>query len=258
MKIRINPLTVVMIGLVTIIGSLKLYIIAYSVMGIHELAHLVAAKCIGLSPDNITFSPFGVHLRLSNKIIGSITDEIILYSVGPLVNAVLALIAIILNMSELYRLNFMLFLINILPVMPLDGGMIAVRLLSCRMSRKQAMRILNIASGIIGASLLFVSLYLMWCGRINISLFILAVFLIGNILTSREMYDSDLINAMSVSKKRTNKANILIIDDTYGVADAIRDISPAYTTIAVKLDDNGKIKKVLTEKDILNNIDISA
>ena len=69
MKIKINPLTVLMFGVVTVTDNLKLYIMAYCVMALHEFAHLCAALFIGLKPHSITFSPFGVHLRLDCKII---------------------------------------------------------------------------------------------------------------------------------------------------------------------------------------------
>ena len=62
---------------VTITGNLKLYLLAYSVMALHETAHLIASICIGLKPESITFSPFGVHLRLRCKIINSVSDETI-------------------------------------------------------------------------------------------------------------------------------------------------------------------------------------
>lgn len=245
-----------MIIVVTLIGKFKLYIMAYCIMGIHEIAHLIAAKCIGLKPDTMTFSPFGLNLKLNNKIISSLTDEIILYSVGPLINAIFALIALVIGIPDLYKLNIVFFVINILPVIPLDGGMIAVRLLSYKLGRKQAKRIINSFSVIMCVVLLVIDIWFICRGQINISIFVMAVFFIGNILTSKEMYDTDLINALSGSKKTTNKIKAVIINEVYGITDAIKEISPAYSLIAVKLDDYGKVEKILTEKEILNNIDI--
>lgn len=255
MKIQINPLTVVMFAVVAFTANLKLYLLAYFVMALHELSHLCAALFIGLKPQSITFSPFGVHLRLDSKIINSVTDEVILYLAGPFVNAVFALIALFFDMPDLYRLNTVLFVINILPIVPLDGGMITVRLLSCRFGRKRSKSLLNAFSFVLGVAMLIVSLYSVYIGYINISLFIIAVLFIGNIFTGKEMYDTDFINAISCTKKRTNKTNVVVIDSQHTIADAVKNFSPAFTTIALVIDENDKISGILSEKEILQSID---
>ena len=256
MKIRINPLTTVMLIAVTVCCNLKLYLLAYSVMALHEIAHLIASVCIGLKPESITFSPFGVHLELRSKIINSVADEVILYSAGPLINALLALIALIFEMPVLYRLNTVLFVMNILPISPLDGGMIALRLLSLRTGRKRAQRVLNTFSIVMGVFVLATACYALYTGYINISLFVIAILFIGNVLTSKEMYNTDFISAVSDRKKRTNRANIIIIDNTHTYADALKTISPVYTTIALIMDENNNISNIISEKELIENIDI--
>ena len=256
MKIRINPLTPVMLIAVAITGNLKLYLLAYLVMALHETAHLVASLCIGLKPESVTFSPFGVHLRLRCKIINSVSDEIILYSAGPLINAVFALFALLLGMPELYRLNTALFIMNMFPISPLDGGMITLRLLSFYKGRKNAQRILSVFSTVTGIILLCFSCYGFYIGYINVSLFVIAILFIGNVLTSKEMYDTDFINAVSGRKKRSNRANFVVIDNDYTRTDVLKSLSPLYTTVALVLDENSKISGVITEKELLENIDV--
>ena len=255
MKIKINPLTVLMFLIITIMGNLYIYILTYLVMTLHESAHLFAAKLIGLKPKIITFSPFGVHLTLDNKLINSIYDEIILYSAGPLVNSILALISMLNGWCDLYRLNTALLVMNILPILPLDGGMILLRLISYRFGRKRSKCILNSISIAIGCILLSVSVYMTYIGQLNISMFLISVLLIGNILTGKEMCDTDLINALNSQKKYTNKANMVIIDDNHTISDAIKGLSPSYTTVALKIDNTGNISEILTEKSLLNNLD---
>ena len=256
MKIRINPLTVVLFAILAFMGNIRLYILTYFIMALHEFAHLVAAVCIGLKAESITFSPFGVHLCLDNKIINSLADEIILYSAGPMVNAFLALTALHFGWVDVYRLNLVLFIMNIMPVVPLDGGMITMRLISYKLGRKRAKEILTAFSVVIGCILLGFFVYSVYIKRINLSVFIIAVFFIGNILTSKEMYNTDLINALSCGKKTSNKVKLVAINDTYSVSDAIREISPAYTIMAVELNEKGELKQILSEKEILNHIDI--
>lgn len=256
MKIRINPLTPVMLIVVTLCGNLRLYLLAYLVMTLHEMAHLIAALFIGLKPESVTFSPFGVHLHLCCKIINSVTDEIILYLAGPLINALFALIALVLKMPDLYKFNTVLFIMNILPVSPLDGGMIALRLLALRVGRKRAQRVLSVFSAVSGTVLLATACYGLYIGYMNISLFIIAVLFIGNILTSKELYDTDLLSALSDRKKRTNKANLVIIDNDHTRADALKTLSPMYTTVALIMDKNDKISGIVSEKELIETVDV--
>ena len=43
--------------------------VTYVVMILHELAHCLAAVCIGLKISHIDFYPFGVNLKLKNKLV---------------------------------------------------------------------------------------------------------------------------------------------------------------------------------------------
>lgn len=252
MKIKISPLTVVMLAVATAMGNLKLYIITYTIMTLHELAHLIAAAAIGLKAENIKLSPFGVNLTLKNKIMCPMSDEIILYGAGPLINAILAIVAIYFNNMEFYRINTVLFVMNLLPIIPLDGGMIALRLISCKLGRVRAKKLLSVISIVLGGFVMVLAVFSAVTGRMNISLFVIAVFLVGNLATSKEKYNIDLINAVADRNKTSNKINIVVINERYTVVDALKTVSPSYTTLAVVLDENGDIEKMLSENDIIN------
>lgn len=252
MKIKISPLTVAMIATATAMGNLKLYIVTYLVMTVHELAHLIAAVSIGLKPEAVKLSPFGVNLTLKNKIICSLSDEIILYGAGPLINAILAVAALYLNNTEFYRINTVLFVMNLLPIVPLDGGMIALRVISYKFGHIRARKVLGIISTVLATLFLTAAVVCAATGRINISLFVIAVFLIGNLVTSKEKYNVDLINAVNDRNKVGNRTNIVIVNERYTLLDALKTISPSYTTIAVVLDEKGEISGFLSEKEIIN------
>lgn len=252
MKVKINPLTVVLFFILAITGNIRLYIITYGIMALHELAHFIAAWLIGLKCESITFSPFGVNLKLRSKIIYSFSDAIILYSAGPLLNGILALLSIVFKKPLLYNVNISLMILNLLPIFPLDGGMILMRVLSQRKGRKYACYTLKTVSVVLSFAFLTIAIYGIYRGYINISMFILSILFIGNILTSKEKYDIDLITALSANKKYTNKVNFVLIDSEHTKADAIKTLSPSYTTIALSIDENGNIKSVIPERSLTN------
>lgn len=237
--------------LVIFVGNIELYLVTYCVMTIHEFAHYLASIVIGLKGESITFSAFGVNLKLRNKLLSSLSDEIILYGSGPLINGILALIAVILDNTTFYRINISLFIMNLLPIIPLDGGMIALRLLSYYFGLNTSKKILKVFSSMIAVIFLAVAVVGMIYHEINLSVFIISVFFIGNVLTSKEKYDTDIINCLSLPKKRSNKARITVINGDFTIPDSIKGFSPAYTTIAVVTDHNGKIENIISEKEIL-------
>ncbi len=88
-----------------------LKIIAFSLL--HEIGHLLALFTFGVRPYSIELSFYGVGLKYENYL--SKIKEFTVIICGPAVNLILFLI---------FRdeVNFLLFIINVLPIYPLDGG----------------------------------------------------------------------------------------------------------------------------------------
>ncbi len=250
-RLKISPLLLPLVVILVITDNIKIYLVAYFVMALHEFAHLSVAYLIGLKAEAITFTPFGVNLKLKSKIINTLSDEIILYSAGPLINGFFALISICFNNIVFYRLNIALFIMNLLPIIPLDGGMITLRLLSCRYGKKTSKKILNSFSVALGIGMLFIAIYLIIMGQINLSMFIISVFLIGNVLTGKEKYNTDLIDSLVSHKKYSNKTKITVINEDYSITDTIKEFSPSYTVFAILTDKEDKSVKILSEKEII-------
>lgn len=252
MKIKVNPLTIILFLTACFTGSISVLAVTYAVMAAHEFAHLTAALCIGLRPESMTFSPFGVHLELKNRIVRSLTDEVIVYAAGPLVNALLALAALYIGCGELYRINTALLIMNLLPVAPLDGGIILKRILSCKYGTEASRRIMKVSAAILSSAMLCTAAVSLYYGIINLSAFIMALFLLGNLITGKELYNIDFINAVANDKKSSNKARLVIVDNRHKLIDAAKTITPSHTTIAAILDDDGRLTGFMTEKEIID------
>lgn len=127
---------------------------------LHELGHLAVLLISGGKMRSLTFSFYGMGLKYYDNI--PPFKELFIVSAGPVVNLILWLI-----IKD--NINLLLFILNIIPVYPLDGGRI-VRLFSYKLSR-----ILSIIFIVIIAltsawliieynsfSLLFISVYLIF------------------------------------------------------------------------------------------------
>ena len=124
-------------------GFLAILILAVGIFGsvaLHELGHSVVARAKGGDIHEIVLYPFGGAAKISN-IPKRPIDEIMVALAGPAVSLILALIF---RQWELTRflgyLNGMLFLFNLLPVFPMDGGRVLRAVLTINDGRVVATR----------------------------------------------------------------------------------------------------------------------
>ena len=119
-----------------------LQIILFSIL--HELGHIVMLLIFGARPTLIKLSFYGIGMKYEKHL--SKVKELIVLLCGPAVN--LALFVIYKN-----EINLMLFLLNMFPAAPLDGGRV-LRLFFPRFSVILTLVLLIIAGCISGYLLL--------------------------------------------------------------------------------------------------------
>lgn len=208
MKLRVSPFIIPLAVISVIAGNWKQILIAYICITIHELSHYCAAVLLGMKGKAMVFSPFGAQLVLFGNITGSVTDAIILYSAGPLSNGMLGLIGVLIGNNELYKINFTLMAVNLIPLTPLDGGMMLRRILSDRVGIFKARRILNTISFAAGSVALIFAVVFLFLGNITYSLFVLAAFMIGNAFIGNGLYEPDIMYSAALNHKMTNRCLI--------------------------------------------------
>lgn len=137
-RLRIHPLFLAA-GLVSAFtGDLLLFLAAALAAAEHECAHAFVARRYGFALDKLVLMPYGAVLSGDIAGIGK-KQELAVLVAGPLTNAVtaLAFVALWWLFPETYpyteaaaSVSFSLFLVNLLPAYPLDGGRILHLLLS--------------------------------------------------------------------------------------------------------------------------------
>ena len=260
--IKINPLTIVLFTLGIIFKCPTVFFVSYAVMALHETAHLVAAVCVGLKVDCVILQPFGLNLRLKNRIVNTFSDEVILYLSGPLFNALAALLALWLYhisgaevVREFYGSNIALFAVNLLPAMPLDGGVLLKRYISRRMGHRTATNVSRMVSAVICAALLIIGAYVVTVNRTNFSLILFSLLLLGNIFTQQEKYNVDFVSELMFSeKKKKNRVRLIAADADCDMVDVAARLNRGYYTIVYFIDDSGKIADTKTETEIIENL----
>ncbi|MBO8128595.1 MAG: M50 family metallopeptidase [Peptococcaceae bacterium] len=129
--ININNWFLALLGLYFVAGVLGKGMIAFAVVFFHELAHVLAARKLGVRVSEAELMPFGGVAKMSNELTLDPAKEIIVAAAGPLTNLALFFGAIGLGHHGIWheeygpffiQCNIMLFLFNLLPGLPLDGG----------------------------------------------------------------------------------------------------------------------------------------
>jgi Zn-dependent protease len=125
----INPIIVIILA-AGLFGSVAL----------HELGHSVVARAKGGYIHEIVLYPFGGAAKISN-LSKKPVDEILIALAGPAVSLALAILLLPYSLThELGRLNMALFLFNVLPVFPMDGGRVFRAVLTIKNGRLNASR----------------------------------------------------------------------------------------------------------------------
>lgn len=260
----LHPLTVLLFVFGYWNRTIESLFVVFLIMTVHELSHLVAALLIGLKPKRITFYPFGVNLRLQNSMIYSISEEVILYLAGPFSNLVMALFALcFLRGSRWFMLfywqNIGLCVLNLLPILPLDGGIILKKLLMHRLGHRRAVQIMKCCSGFLAACLIAGEVYLAYQSQWNYSMLIFCIFLFGNILCTREKYNLDFIRELLFYKEKglryqNQRVKTVLLREGTNPRLCAEHFTIGNYYIIFCVDQNGKIKRILTETELMEEL----
>lgn len=254
-KLYIHFLTPALFVIFILNGHAAQLCCAYLSMLLHETAHLCAALYLGLRISYFALYPFGVNLKLKNKMVASMSDAMILYLSGPAVNIIIAFTARIIGSTFLYRMNIMLFVMNILPVMPLDGGCLMKKQLSGKLGTDRAVYIMRVISVFIALVMAAAGGYAIYKTGYNYSMLMLAVFMLGNLFTQKEKYNVNyLTELMFYRNKPLKKAKLIAVDEGADDRDTVKHFLPGRYGIVCRIDKNGKICGFSSEREIIERV----
>lgn len=238
--IRLNPLFLLFALLwITSGSSIELVLVTLLVV-IHEFAHGLAGRALGLQVDSIELYPFGGVARIDERMELEPFAERRLAWAGPAVNLALAGLGLafysrIFPGSELalffIHANLVLATFNMLPALPLDGGRILRSYLTPLLGFRKATEF-SASMGQIFACLLFILGIAGWLdGRLGISVMLVAVFLF--FAAAREKRQAVYAFLRSLGAKERNmaikgglKGEFLVVADKTPLLAVFRLFSP--------------------------------
>lgn len=251
----IHWLTIALFACAYITRTLELTAAVYSVMLLHELAHTAAALWLRIGVSHIILYPFGVTLKVRTRMLCSLSDVIILYLSGPMVNIAAALIcSAFFGKNAFYYNNIILFILNMLPVLPLDGGQIAERALSSKIGARRAEYLLK--AGAVALSAVIVTAVFLY-GELNINTLAFCAFILAGIFTQRSKYSRDFVRELSCSGaggSKVSRADVFFAKSGTPKRRIAGEFNPSRSALVVLTDDCGGIEKILTKEEVVCDI----
>ncbi|MDM5249498.1 MULTISPECIES: site-2 protease family protein [unclassified Lysinibacillus] len=127
MKIKLHLLCIPFVFLMIFSGQIAYYsIILFSLLW-HEAGHLLAAMLCGVKVKSCVITPYGGEIEFENPTVVSATSLLWIALGGPIATILgigLAFFMPELLASKLIHVQLVLLAINVLPIIPLDGGRI--------------------------------------------------------------------------------------------------------------------------------------
>lgn len=270
LEISIHPFFLLFVFLWVLAGlPLQTFLLFVVVFG-HELTHTLAAKICGVKIYKVELFPFGGVGYLTNPLEFNPQKEFIVAGAGPLFNLVLFLILwnyrLGLYGTPLYadnplllflcRANLFLFIFNLLPALPLDGGRLLRASLSSRLGLYKATELAASWGKWQGALLVLAGLLFSYYDYLHLSISLMGLFLYH--AAGREQKSAIYIFLRYLLRKEKMlkehgvlKGEQLVAMEDTTILEVLKHFKPTRYHQVVVLDQACRVRNFLSEGQIL-------
>lgn len=149
MKVEIDLRIILLVAILLVTAQIEFYGIFIFFIFLHELAHILVGLALGLKVSGINMNIFGFSAQLYSYQSKKSYIKIITYLAGPIFNLICGIIFCFCKIEKdlalnLIYTNFTLCAVNLLPILPLDGGKILKEVLKKFLGNKNASISMNI------------------------------------------------------------------------------------------------------------------
>lgn len=263
-SLKIHPVFLAVVAISVLLGNAGLVMAFMLAVVVHECAHIITAKAVGLNVESMYVLPFGCAAEISGYGNAEYAKEIITAAAGPAMNIFTACTLTLLpqkylddTMMLFVWTNVIIAAVNMLPVLPLDGGRIMMAVMKSFINERTAWRILNGLGAAAGAVMCCAGFYVILNGSLNATWFIMGMFLLGFALMSlKNIPYISYKNAEEKRKRliRKGSANVkhIAVMRTATLRDVLREMESSKINIVTVLNDDFSIRSTLSEIKIVN------
>ncbi len=171
--------------LLTLTVSYKYYLVLLSAV-MHELTHLIFIYLFSSAPKKVTFTLFGADILRDITAMHNYTSEVIINISAPLLNIALGVLCSLMSscafvyrnlINEIAVINISMGIFNLLPFYSFDGGNALKYFLLKSLNETKTEKALTFTSVLVAVIFSFLSVYMIFMYKNNISLIIVSFYM---------------------------------------------------------------------------------
>lgn len=236
-KLKIG-ISYIFLSICCIIYGQFLLIFNYSLALIfHEIAHFYVARVKGYKVSSVKLDLLGMRLCISENI--DKNDRFLIALAGPLLNFILCILCFALwwllpesyyFTENFFQANFILAIFNLMPIEPLDGGVMLNSLLS--KGKRNVSSIISKTLDIIFIATFLILFIISFDYEPNLILLLFAIFFAVNLFKHKKQREYDLYYKILCKKnKPIEKVNLLKVDGETTLFECFKQIKENNYTV---------------------------
>jgi stage IV sporulation protein FB len=261
-QLKLNLLFLLLMVVYGCLGLIEeVFIIVASVL-IHEIAHAVLALILHVKVAEIELMPFGGQAKIEDFTGLEPEQEIYVALAGPLISLSVAAIFYFLPSSTnpaislFITFNFFLGFFNLIPALPLDGGLVVRALLSTRIGYRKATLRVALAGKIIALGITGWGGYLTYMHHNASNYIIIGVFLFWAANRESKLLAYSFMRYLIHKKGELSREGFLpsqqiVVQPETLVKKILHQTRPTYYILAVILNEKHEIVGMLTEAELI-------
>lgn len=264
-ELHIHVTAAIMPVFMLMAGLAAEYAAAFFSMLLHELSHVFAARICGVKTGTVSVTVLGFSAVIPDGGC-SRSEKLFICLAGPAFNIALFAASLLLEhlipgdqyfLRQLSASNIFLALINLLPALPLDGGRLALVLMSGNKGMLAAGRVLRGLAAAVAAVIVIAGGYQLYASSYNASLIIIGLYIMLITMTGRVEGALMNIRQLIYRKSRLLKKGIypardLVVVKSTRLGDLLKSMDFDRFHIIYVLDDSLRIAGVFTESQIID------
>ena len=226
MSIKIDLKIFLFLVIFLITRQIEIYVLLMFFALIHEFGHFFMGLALGLKPETLTVIPTGFSISFKTKCEnynvkiknGNLLaiKQIIIAIAGPLINILIIFVCYIYNLTTNYTTifntpieaivyaNILIFIFNMLPIYPLDGGRIFKEIIHIFLGLKNSYILTNQISNIITILLTALSSIYILIYK-NIAILFILTYLWIILIRENKIFNKKMNILKLISKKNIEK-----------------------------------------------------
>ena len=258
-EIKCSPFLLLAVPLAIAFGSGRLLIAALLSLCVHEAAHAAAARRLGHEVSSVEAQPYGfvARMELSDA---SAADSAAIYAAGPTASLVMAAVSALMeDIVPLYaearlgltEYNLLIFALNMLPALPLDGGRLLLAAFSKRGARTASL-VLRASGVLTGLAFLALFVLLLLRDAFNLTFLIMGAFLIASALAEGRRLRVPRVTARPIRRGRCAEVRNIAVSEDTRLSEALRLIPSGGYTVLTVVDPTMRRRAQLDERQLVS------